>query len=358
MLMFEVLKQFNLYDKIISVDRFGNGLLNQTYIAKTDDGSYIIQLINNNTFKNPADVVKNIINITDYCAKLNPEQKNPFNIDQVYSIDNERFPKIDNVYAKCYRIGCKSKVFMKVVNEKMMYEIGKGVGRFHVSLNDFPMKDLKVTLPTLHDAKYQYDELMNHVYEDDIKKAIPLFNEVQFVINRQNELTLLNRFLDEKKIPLKAIHNSLRYNNFLFDPITFEVKAIFGFDAIMPGSRLHDLGDAIRFFASTTREDNNNLEIVKINMKFFKQFIKGYYEAAKTVLTQSEIDLFVDAVKIMALERGLRFLNDYFNDNLCQKVDYNEQNLDCTNNQFKLVQEVEANYEEMKKIVNEITQKD
>jgi t-SNARE complex subunit (syntaxin) len=56
----------------------------------------------------------------------------------------------------------------------------------------------------------------------------------------------------------------------------------------------------------------------------------------------------VDALRLMALERGLKYLNDYIVDNKLFNVEYEEENLDKARRQYKIVTEVENNYEKLK----------
>jgi predicted RNA-binding protein with EMAP domain len=90
-------------------------------------------------------------------------------------------------------------------------------------------------------------------------------------------------------------------------------------------------------------------------MTFFKEFVKGFFEQVKEFITDRETEYLVDSVKIMALENAIRFLTDYLMNNKKYHVDYLEQNLDRAKNQIKLVQDIEANYQEMKAIVGEIS---
>jgi len=56
----------------------------------------------------------------------------------------------------------------------------------------------------------------------------------------------------------------------------------------------------------------------------------------------------------MTLECGVRFLTDYLEGDTYFKTDYEEQNLHRTGTQFKLVEDMEKNMEEMEKIANDI----
>ena len=56
----------------------------------------------------------------------------------------------------------------------------------------------------------------------------------------------------------------------------------------------------------------------------------------------------------MTLECGIRFLTDYLDGDNYFHIHYPEQNLDRTRTQFKLVADMEKQWEEMYNIVKEI----
>ena len=103
-------------------------------------------------------------------------------------------------------------------------------------------------------------------------------------------------------------------------------------------------------------EKKNNIWflIAKVALIFlvFEAFTKGFLEGTANSLTEKEIELLPMAVKIITLELGIRFLTDYLNGDVYYKTNYNDQNLDRTRTQLKLVKDIEEKLNEMKNIVN------
>ena len=65
--LFEVLHGFRLDAKPVSCEPYGCGHINVTYLAVTESGlRYILQKINNNTFRNVAGLMKNITAVTEF----------------------------------------------------------------------------------------------------------------------------------------------------------------------------------------------------------------------------------------------------------------------------------------------------
>ncbi len=356
MIMFEVLKKFGIFDSVDSVDRFGRGIINRTYLASAKNNRYIFQMINNEVFKDPEDVIKNINAINDFFSREPLLEKAVFGPALKSEGNGLKFVKVEDTFWRGYQLTETAQVFKKVINNTLINEIGKGVGLFQRSLVAFEPKKLKITLPDCHDTFKFYANLQKAISED-YEKAIPLFNETKFLDDRQGVMTMLSNLLSTGQVPLRVVHNNLRLSNMLFDSNTYQFKGLIGLDAVMPGTLLTDFGDSVRYFTSTSREDESNLEFVKINMTFFKEFFKGYFEQTKEFITDRETEYLVDSVKIMALENAIRFLTDYLLDNKKYHVDYLEQNLDRAKNQIKLVQDIEVNYQEMKTMVGEISYK-
>ena len=57
----------------------------------------------------------------------------------------------------------------------------------------------------------------------------------------------------------------------------------------------------------------------------------------------------------MALEYGTRHLIDYLSDGKNYNYMFGNEKLDICKNQFKLVQDIEDHYDELKSIVNSLT---
>ena len=63
--------------------------------------------------------------------------------------------------------------------------------------------------------------------------------------------------------------------------------AVSCYDAASRGTLLHDLGDAPAADVDD-REDESNLSLVRINIAFFKEFLRGYFSETRDFLTQKK----------------------------------------------------------------------
>ena len=115
----------------------------------------------------------------------------------------------------------------------------------------------------------------------------------------------------------------------------------------------NDFGDSIRFGASTAAEDEKNLDLVHFDIELYRLYVKGYLDATKDVLTQEELESLPWGARLMTLECGTRFLTDYLQGDTYFKTAYPEHNLVRARTQFRLVEEMEKEFEGMKQIVRE-----
>ena len=121
----------------------------------------------------------------------------------------------------------------------------------------------------------------------------------------------------------------------------------------MPGFSVTDFGDAIRFGASTAAEDEMDLNKVHFDIEKFRVYTKGFIAGCGGQLPMDEIMLLPEGAMMMTIECGMRFLADYIDGDTYFKTSYKEHNLVRCRTQFKLVAEMEEQWDEMKKIVME-----
>ena len=109
--------------------------------------------------------------------------------------------------------------------------------------------------------------------------------------------------------------------------------------------------------ASTAAEDEKDLSKVNFDIELYKVYTEGYLSAAGKSLTDAEIEYLPFSSKLMTLECGMRFLGDYLNGDTYFRINYPEHNLVRARTQFKLVENMEKQMDEMKKVTQEIYEK-
>ncbi len=351
----EVCNLFALEGEFQSAAPYGDGHINDTYLVKTSEREYILQRINGEVFKNPTQVMDNIVAVTNYLRKeIEKAGGNP---------DRETLtviPAKDGLY---YHISEQSDLFrvylfvgdtityQKVESPELFYRIAKSFGKFQNMLKDFPAEELNETIVNFHNTVSRYRDFKAAVENDAMKRAADVTEEIQFVLDREKDASVVLDAIADGSVPLRVTHNDTKLNNILVDKETGEGLCVIDLDTVMPGSMLYDFGDSIRFGASTAAEDEKDLDKVWMDIDLFEQYVKGYMEALGSSMTEKEIELLPFSAKLLTLECGSRFLADYLNGDTYFRTHYPGQNLDRARTQFKLVADMEEKMEQMSAIV-------
>ena len=153
------------------------------------------------------------------------------------------------------------------------------------------------------------------------------------------------------KLPLRVTHNDTKINNVMVDETTHEGICVIDLDTVMPGLAAYDFGDCIRTGATSGEEDERDLSLIRFMPDRFEAFTKGFLEAVGDSFDKEEIYSLLVGSKVMTLECGMRFLTDYLEGDHYFKIHRENHNLDRARTQFKLVQDMEAQWEQLENII-------
>lgn len=353
--------QFQLEGRRIDVEVVTLGHINDTYVVTMElpDGSkrrHILQRINHHVFQNPPQVMENMKAVTEHLrAKViaaggNPERET---LNLVETADGRTYVQTEdgNYWRACQFIeGART---YDEATGPLFYNAGKAFGQFLRLLDDFPAETLHETIPQFHDTRKRYNDLMQAVENDAAGRVSQVQADIDFAKARQADASVVVDLIAQGKIPLRVTHNDTKLNNVMIDDVTGDAICVLDLDTVMPGSALYDFGDAVRFGASTAAEDETDLSKVGIDLELFRQFTNGYLTAAGEVLTASELEYLAFSAKLITYELGMRFLTDHLNGDVYFKIHRPNHNLERARAQFKLVEQMEANMEQMQAIVRE-----
>lgn len=350
----EVLEHFDL--KIVP-SAYGNGHINDTYIVHSNP-NYILQRVNKNVFNNPPAVMENIMGVTEFLRKKiiadggNPDRET---LTLIYTTDGKPYyHHTDDEYYRVYKFIDDAKSYDIVEDPKQLYNAARAFGKFQRMLADYPAEKLNETIVDFHNTVVRYEQFKEALKNDKAGRAADVQKEIEFVLEREKDASVVVDALKEGRIPLRVTHNDTKLNNVLLDDKTGEGVCVIDLDTVMPGSLLYDYGDALRFGGSSGAEDEKDLDKIYFKVENFTAFTKGFLEEL-TSITDEELALLPFSIKLMTLECGSRFLADYLNGDTYFKTAYPEHNLDRARTQFKLVKDIEDKYDELNKIVRELS---
>jgi len=358
----KVIEQFPFTGEFKSAEATGSGLINTTYKVTFTDGNcdyrYILQQINTNVFKNPDELMSNIMNVTGFLRnKISINGGNPQRDTLTFLYTKESSPYYRDEENRCWRAynyigGCYT---CDMVDSPVKAErSGKAFGRFQGLLSDYAIDNLFETIPDFHNTPVRYEAFKAAVEADTQGRLASVKDEVDFALSREKDASKLTDMIKTGDLPVRVTHNDTKINNVLFDSITNEAFCVIDLDTIMPGLSLYDFGDAIRAGAVTSDENEKDLSKYGLNIELYNAFTKGFLSEAGKALTQNEVDNLAFSAKLMALECGVRFLTDYLSGDTYFKTEYPEHNLVRCRTQFKLVRDVEDNLEKLNETTSEI----
>ena len=347
--MQQAIHHFQIQSQPLYCKNFGHGHINYTFLITTDNGSqYILQRINTHVFKQPVQLMENVIAVTEHIRTKvdDPSQVLHFipALDGSYFYHDER-----RRFWRCYEF-VGGFCLEAPETDADFYESAVAFGRFQEQLSDFPASSLYETIPNFHNTPDRYRMLHVAMDEDACDRLQYIQREIDFILEREHEAGTIQRMLESGELPLRVTHNDTKLNNVLLDYKTRKAKCVLDLDTVMPGSSLFDFGDSIRFGAATAPEDVQELSRMSLDLHLFEVYTKGYLDGCHS-LTKREIELLPLGAKIITLELAVRFLTDYLESDHYFKTDYPDHNLVRARAQLKLVQDMEVKWYHMQKIV-------
>lgn len=358
----EAIGNINFIGEYIEYTPYGSGHINDTFLVRFQQSNgkikrYILQRINHNIFKNPLQLMENIAGVTSFLKDKIKENSGDTDRETLSIIKtkegNSFFKDSIGSYWRGYRFIENATSFNKVETPDIFYESAIAFGHFQNLLSDYDASTLYETIPDFHNTPIRLKALKLAIEKDKFQRVRNVEKEIEFIMKRENETHFLMDMLKEGSLPLRVTHNDTKLNNIMIDNESGKGICIIDLDTIMPGLSVNDFGDSIRFGASTGDEDERDLSKVNLDMNLFEVYTKGFLKGCDGSLTENEIDMLPMGAKMMTMECGIRFITDYINGDNYFKIHRPEHNLDRARTQFKLVDDMEKQWEYMKSIVKE-----
>ncbi len=355
----EVLQAFPFPETLLGAVRYGQGHINDTFcvVCQPREGDcirFILQGLSKVAFPHPEELMENFEAITNYLREKirtsggDPERET---LSLVRTRDGRSF--YTDSTGKAWRLMpiVKNTDCFQSATPELFEASGRAFGRFQYLLRDYPAETLHETIARFHDTENRYERFLEALEADKLGRARDVQPEIQFVLDRKADCSVALQAQREGRLPLRVTHNDTKLNNVLIDRDTGEGICVIDLDTTMPGLSINDFGDSIRFGANHCREDEKDLTRVSFDMGLYEVFTRGFLEGTQGSLTQEELKYLPWGARLMTLECGIRFLTDYLEGDHYFHIQYPEQNLDRTRTQFKLVRDMEEQFDAMGAVV-------
>lgn len=354
----EVGTNFRLPGKLDKYELITHGNINTTYrvFYKDPDKSYIFQKVNTYVFRDPVLIMQNIDLVTEHIRKKNKDKDNAclhyHHVDDGTNYlftEDKKFWRVTN--------DLDSVTYQGSSDPEVLYHAGEAFGEFQLFLSDFDASLLHDTIPNFHNTKKRLEGFFQNVEKDECGRVAQVKDEIEFVKAHREIASRLTELHESGKIPSRVTHNDTKINNVLFNRDTGAALTVIDLDTVMPGLAAHDFGDAVRFAANTAPEDEKDLSKVSLDLDLYRSFAEGFISAAAPILTREELETMALGALTIAIELGMRFLDDYITGDKYFTTHYEGHNLVRARCQFALAADMEKKMDSMNSIVFETAAK-
>lgn len=349
-----IAEQFAIEGEVVAIEALGEGFINDTYVVTTagDAPNYILQRKNHVVFPDVPGMMQNIKAVTEHIkAKVADPMRETLTVipakdGKLYAKDGE------NYWAVCLYIP-DTVTFNRADSCELAYQGGVGIGRFQALLADFT-EPLNETIKGFHNIRWRFEQWDRVVTADPVGRVREVQEEIAWVEARREEMLAFWSKVETGEIPTRVTHNDTKISNILFDKTSGRVLCAIDLDTVMNSTSLNDFGDAIRSYTNTGAEDDKCLDNVEMSIDMFRAYAEGYLSEQSATMTESEKEWLAFAGRYITFEQVLRFLMDYIDGDKYYKTAYADHNLVRTRAQYKLLQSMERQYDEMCAIVRSL----
>jgi Ser/Thr protein kinase RdoA (MazF antagonist) len=342
----EIMRRFRIEGTVQAVVPLGNGLINDTFLVRTnevDKPDYVLQRINHCIFTDVELLQHNIELVTGHLRKK-------LLAEGVVDIDRRVLRFVPTFDGKTYHFDGQNywrvsvyiadTVTVNEVTPQSSYDCGRAFGDFQEQLIDLG-EPLGETIPDFHNMELRISQLRQAVASDVAGRVKEVSKELELIEAHANEMCLAEQLHRQGQLPKRICHCDTKVNNMLFDK-EGNVLCIIDLDTVMPAYIFSDYGDFLRTAANSQPEDSPELDSIAFRWDIFEAFTQGYLESTTTFLTPVEREHLPFAVALFPMMQAVRFLTDYLNGDTYYKIQYPEHNLVRARNQLRYFQEVEA----------------
>lgn len=356
----EVLKEFEIPGKLISVEELKRGHINRTYLGVWEHKGvrrrYVHQVVNHRIFPDIPGLMRNLELVTSTIAKVTRRADGTTG-DKTLTVIRAR----GGASFICDEAGEYWRSF-EFIEDAVSYDLCPSpavasesaaiLGRFQSALSALNPNLFVETIPFFTDGKKRYEVFKGIVNNDPIRRVAECMADIDFALERNEFGAALVDGVTSGLLPSRVAHNDMKLNNVLFDGSGERAICLLDLDTCMAGTVVYDFGDMVRNTAVTCAEDEQDLSRVGFDMELFKSLCKGYLSETEGMLGDGEVDMLAIAPRNLALILGVRFLTDYLQGDTYFRIHRSKHNLERARCQFEIVRVMERLEGEMRKVVD------
>lgn len=350
--------RFNVEGRLVTLVPFGNGNINDTFLAvyrnTFAETQAILQRVNQSVFPNPEVIMSNMHVLTQHCHEKLEADAQAGRDDRVWQMPQiiktktgEDFTEDEsgNIWRMITRVQ-SARAYDSAQSPEHALECGAALGHFHYLVSDMDPTSIVDPLPGFHITSgylARYDETLRDQHAQDILGAsMEARRLARYIEERRAFAVSLEAAEAQGVLKKRMFHGDPKVNNIMIDEFTGKGTAMIDLDTVSPGLVQIDVGDAVRSICNPAGEEEVNLGKVSFDETLFQAFMKGYMKEAGAFMDQADRNYLFDAIRLLPFELGLRFFQDYLAGDRYFKVRQPGQNLNRARVQFRLCEAIEA----------------
>jgi len=332
-----VLPQFGYAREDCHISLLGNGLINNTYLVKTEDKSFVLQRINQQVFNKPLDVINNADLLSSHLNAKCLQHSYPLKpIRQLRSEAQNNHAKIQGQYWRSLQYIEHCYTVEAITSLKQAHYVASAFAQFTAALSDFNSENLAEIIPQFHDVSLRIKQLQQAMVSTTEALLLDAQASIDFILSQQDFIDNIAEIT--AKLPKRVTHNDTKINNLLFSKATNKPIAVIDLDTCMAGYLMHDFGDMVRSCCPSIAEDSAELAQMSIDFTMLKTLTQAYIAGFNGALSDLERRSLLLGIKLMPFMLGIRFLTDFLNGDKYFKINYPRHNLVRAKNQLHLYQ--------------------
>lgn len=335
-----------------AVDPLGNGLINATFAVQAPAGATVLQRINSAVFADPSLIVANIARLQQAVA----ESQDPAapRMPRLFRSDTGGYTARDPQGAawRLMELIPEARALAEVATRAQAADIGRVLARFHRFGARQAVADYALTLASLHDTPAYRADLEDLVHRAALDAdASAAFQAIQA---RDPDHAVLHQAVQSGALAKTLVHGDPKRDNILFDKNGVRALCLIDLDTLQPGLILHDIADCLRSCCNRAGASAAGAA-VRFDLPLAEALLQGYVREAPDLLSATEADLLFDAIRLIPLELGMRFLADHLRGDRYFRVRYAGENLGKALGQLALVADIERQEKPLRSMIGALT---
>ena len=339
----EVLHHYFTQPEKVVVTTLGQGNINDTFLAESNDRPIVLQRINDTVFPVPQLLISNLHYLSQHLPPTITQKdgRRWENATLVPALDGSlSIADSGNKLWRAMKYISNSRNMNRVTSSHQAEQMGWALGHFHNMLSPLDSHRIQTVLPGFHNISVyleHYDRLSSSLNHDSIE-----IEHCTTVIQQERSAVLsLQKALKKGDIHQRLIHGDPKIDNVLFDKDNNMAVSIIDLDTVGPGLLQHDIGDCLRSVCNTAGEGSDPAG-VRFDLDICSNTLTAYLREAEDLLTEIDRELIYDGLRTITFELGLRFFTDYLQGGAYFKCDSPKEILQKALVQFSLLQDIIA----------------